>query len=49
MVTVKRNVTAARWTFVFGKNGKIAYKNPRVNPVQDSKQVAAFLDSLEKK
>jgi peroxiredoxin Q/BCP len=49
MVTVKRNVTAARWTFVLGKDGKIAYKNTRVIPTQDSKQVAAFIDKLEKK
>ena len=49
MVTVKRNVTAARWTFVLGKDGKVAYKNTRVIPIQDSKQVAAFIDKLEKK
>ena len=49
LVTVKRKVTAARWTFVLGKDGKIAYKNPRVIPTQDSKQVAAFIDKLEKK
>jgi peroxiredoxin Q/BCP len=49
MVTVKRSITAARWTFILGKDGKIAYKNTRVIPAQDSKQVAAFIDKLEKK
>jgi thioredoxin-dependent peroxiredoxin len=48
-VTLKRAVTAARWTFIIGKDGKIAYKNTRVNPGQDSKQVADFIEKLEKK
>ena len=48
-VTLKRGVTAARWTFIIGKDGKIAYKNTRVNPGQDSKQVADFIGKLEKK
>ena len=48
-VTLKRGVTAARWTFVIGKDGKIAYKNTRVNPAQDSKQVADLIEKLEKK
>src|SRR5262245_22721498 len=30
-VELKRGVTAARWTFVVGKDGKIAYKNSKVN------------------
>jgi len=48
-VTVKRNVTTARWTFVIGKDGKIALKNINVNPAQDSKQVTDFIEKLEKK
>lgn len=48
-VTLKRAVTAARWTFVIGKDGKIAYKNTKVVPAQDSKQVAAFIEKQEKK
>ena len=47
-VTLKRAVTAARWTFVIGKDGKIAYKNTKVVPAQDSKQVAAFIEKQEK-
>ena len=48
-VTLKRGVTAARWTFIIGKDGKIAYKNTSVNPTQDSKQVADLIEKLEKK
>jgi peroxiredoxin Q/BCP len=48
VVTLKRGVTAARWTFVIGKDGKIVYKNTKVNPVEDSKQVAAAILKLEK-
>ena len=44
-----RAVTLARWTFVVDKTGKIVYKNMRVNPALDSKQVADFIDKQEKK
>jgi thioredoxin-dependent peroxiredoxin len=49
LMTLKRNVTAARWTFIIGKDGKIAYKNTKVDPVKDSKQVADIIEELEKK
>jgi len=49
VVTLKREVTAARWTFIIGKDGKVLYKNTKVNPAEDSKQVVAFIESLEKK
>jgi peroxiredoxin Q/BCP len=42
-LTLKRAVTTARWTFIIGLDGKIAYKNTKVDPVTDSKQVEAFL------
>jgi peroxiredoxin Q/BCP len=48
-VVLKRGVTTVRWTFILGKDGKIIYKNTRVNPVDDSKQIAAFIEKLEKK
>jgi peroxiredoxin Q/BCP len=48
-VVLKRAVTASRWTFLLGKDGKILYKNTKVNPVEDSKQIAAFIEKLEKK
>jgi len=47
-ITLKRNVTAGRWTFVIGKDGKIILKNTNVNPAQDSKKVTDFIESLEK-
>jgi thioredoxin-dependent peroxiredoxin len=48
-LVLKRKVTAARWTFIIGMDGKIVYKNTKVNPAQDSKQVAAFIEDLKKK
>ena len=47
-VTITRKVTAARWTFVIGKDGKIAFKNTKVMPAQDSKQVAELIEKLQK-
>lgn len=49
LVTLKREVTTARWTFIIGLDGKIIYKNTKVDPVVDGKQVAAILEKLEKK
>jgi peroxiredoxin Q/BCP len=49
MLEFKRESTAARWTFVIGLDGKIVYKNTKVNPVEDSKQVSAILEKLTKK
>jgi peroxiredoxin Q/BCP len=34
-----RSVTAKRWTFVIGKDGKIAAKNTEVNAAEDSKAI----------
>jgi peroxiredoxin Q/BCP len=48
-VTIKRNVTAARWTFVLDKDGKIVSKNTRVVPAKDSKDVSDIIDKLEKR
>jgi peroxiredoxin Q/BCP len=47
-ITVDRAVTAARWTFIIGKDGKIAYKNIAVNPAKDSKDVTDLIEKLEK-
>jgi peroxiredoxin Q/BCP len=46
---LKRAVTTARWTFIIGLDGKIAYKNTKVNPVADSKQIETFLQKAKKK
>jgi thioredoxin-dependent peroxiredoxin len=48
LLTLKREVTTARWTFIIGLDGKIAYKNTKVDPVADSKQIEAFLQKMEK-
>lgn len=47
--TLTRGVTAARWTFVIGKDGKIAHKNTKVNAAEDVKEVLAALEKLGKK
>jgi len=48
-LTLTREVTAARWTFIIGLDGKIAYKNTKVDPAADSKQVGAFIEKLQAK
>lgn len=49
IVLLKRNVTAARWTFIIGMDGKILYKNTKVDPASDSKQVADFIEKWSAK
>jgi thioredoxin-dependent peroxiredoxin len=39
----KRAVTLSRWTFVVGKDGKVAYKNTKVTPAADAKAIAEFI------
>src|SRR5262245_42642857 len=46
-IEIKRNATAARWTFVIGKDGKVAYKNARVNPAEDAKRITEFITKAE--
>jgi peroxiredoxin Q/BCP len=43
-IVLKRGVTAERWTFVINKDGKIIYKNAKVNPTQDSKQILELIE-----
>ena len=45
----ERPGTAGRWTFVIGKDGTIAYKNTKVNPVADAKAVSEFIAAADKK
>ena len=40
-----RGVTAKRWTFIIGKDGKIAFKNTEVKAADDSK---AVMDAVQK-
>jgi peroxiredoxin Q/BCP len=44
---LKRGVTAARWTFVIDKQGKIALKETKVDAPGDAKAVAAAVDALK--
>ena len=46
---LKRGVTASRWTFVIGKDGKVAYKNTKVNAPEDSAKVLGVVEGLENK
>lgn len=45
----KRAVTTARWTFVVGKDGKIAYMNTKVTPADDAKKITEFITKAEAK
>jgi len=42
-----RGVTAARWTFVIGKDGKIALKNTKVNAAGDSQAILKKVEELQ--
>lgn len=44
--TLKRGVTASRWTFVVGRDGRIALKNTKVNAAEDSKAIMKLVESL---
>jgi thioredoxin-dependent peroxiredoxin len=46
-LAIKRSVTAARWTFVIGKDGKVVYKNTKVNPAEDAKRITEFITKAE--
>jgi peroxiredoxin Q/BCP len=41
-----RGVTARRWTFIIGKDGKIIYRNDSVNAGKDTEEVLAFIKSM---
>ncbi|MFL5242898.1 MAG: peroxiredoxin [Gemmataceae bacterium] len=47
-VELKRGVTASRWTFIIDKDGKVAYKDDKVNAAEDSKRILEVVDKLEK-
>ena len=47
-IVLKRGVTAARWTFLIGKDGTIALKNTKVTPAQDSQRILEFVEHLQK-
>lgn len=45
-LALTRDVTAARWTFIIGRDGKIAYKETQVDPAGDGEAVVAALRKL---
>ena len=45
----KRAGTAARWTFVIGKDGTVVYKNTKVAPADDAKKVTEFITKADQK
>jgi peroxiredoxin Q/BCP len=47
-VVLKRGVTASRWTFVIGKDGKILQKNTKVSAAEDSKNILEIIEKQEK-
>ncbi len=42
-----RHVTTKRWTFIIGKDGKLAYINQNVNAEKDSENVAKAVQNLK--
>lgn len=48
-IEFERAGTAARWTFVLGKDGKLAYKNKNVLPADDAKKITEFITKAEEK
>jgi peroxiredoxin Q/BCP len=47
-ISLTRSATAKRWTFIIGKDGKIAYKNTMVAAAEDSKAIAEAVAKLKK-
>lgn len=45
----ERAGTAARWTFVIGPDGKVAYKNTKVIPTDDAKKITEFIEKADEK
>jgi len=48
-IEFERKSTAARWTFVIGRDGKVAYKNTKVTPAMDAKAITDFITKAEEK
>ena len=44
--TLERGVTSKRWTFIISKEGKVLYKNDKVNAAQDSQDALKFISKF---
>jgi peroxiredoxin Q/BCP len=42
-VSIERGATASRWTFVIGKDGKVVYKNTKVDAAGEAKNVLGII------
>jgi thioredoxin-dependent peroxiredoxin len=49
VLEIDRKATLSRWTFVIGKDGKVAYKNTKVTPALDAKAITEFITKAEEK
>ena len=49
LIAFERKGTAARWTFVIDKGGKIAYKNTKVVAAEGAKEIAEFIEKANEK
>lgn len=45
--TLTRGVTASRWTFVIDREGKVAYKDTKVEAAEDSKNILEVVEKLK--
>ena len=48
-VSIQRCVTAARWTMIIGKDGRILNRQTDVSPINDSQEVLQFVHKLAAK
>ncbi len=48
-VTLTRDLTAMRWTFVIDKDGRVVHKDENVDPVKDAETVLKVVEKLKKK
>lgn len=46
-VTLTRGVTAARWTFVIGPEGKVVYRDTNVSPAKHAQEILAVVAKLK--
>jgi len=49
LIELTRAITAARWTFIIDKDGKIAYINTKVTPADDAKKISEFIAKAQEK
>jgi peroxiredoxin Q/BCP len=48
-LVVSRPVTLARWTLILDRDGKVAYKNTKADPLKSAQDILQIVEDLEKK